>query len=67
MEPEKKNAKQKMQELLNQNYEIGSVASFTDCTGMMYAPPVSEEELDSYSEINLMPKPSGISKTYRKD
>jgi hypothetical protein len=32
MEPEKKNAKQKMQELLNQNYEIGSVASFTDCT-----------------------------------
>jgi hypothetical protein len=29
---------------------------------MMYAPPVSEEELDSYSEINLMPKPSGYQK-----
>ncbi len=67
MRPEKKNARQKMQEILDQYYEIGSVASSTDCTGLMYAPPVSEEELDSYSEINLMPKPSGISKTYRKD
>ncbi len=33
-----------------------SVASATECTGLMYAPPEDEYEAESYNEIYVIPK-----------
>lgn len=36
--------------------KIDSVASATECTGLMPAPPENEEEAESYNEIYVVPK-----------
>lgn len=36
--------------------KIDSVASATECTGLMYRPPESEEEAESYTDIYVVPK-----------
>ena len=33
-----------------------SVASATECTGLMYAPPEDEYEAESYNDIYVIPK-----------
>lgn len=42
------------QEILD---EIDTVASTTECTGLIPTPPVSEEEAESYTKIYTIPKP----------
>lgn len=32
--------------------DISDIASATDCTGLMYAPPQNEEEFESYQELS---------------
>lgn len=36
--------------------KIDSVASATECTGLMYRPPETEEEAESYTDIYVVPK-----------
>ena len=36
--------------------KIDSVASATECTGLMPTPPENEEEADSYNDIYVIPK-----------
>lgn len=36
--------------------KIDSVASATECTGLMYRPPENEEEAESYNDIYVIPK-----------
>ena len=36
--------------------KIDSVASATECTGLMPTPPENEEEAESYNEIYVVPK-----------
>lgn len=36
--------------------KIDSVASATECTGLMYRPPESDGEAESYNEIYVVPK-----------
>lgn len=42
----------------DQMNEFNSVASATECTGLMYAPPDNEYEAESYNEIYVVPKVS---------
>lgn len=34
-----------------------NVASSTDCTGLIPSPPINDEESDSYTDLNSIPKP----------
>ena len=36
--------------------KIDSVASATECTGLMYRPPETDEEAESYTDIYVVPK-----------
>lgn len=36
--------------------KIDAVASATECTGLMYRPPETEEEAESYTDIYVVPK-----------
>ncbi len=36
--------------------KIDSVASATECTGLMYRPPETEAEAESYTDIYVVPK-----------
>ena len=36
--------------------KIDSVASATECTGLMPTPPENEEEAESYNDIYVIPK-----------
>ncbi len=36
--------------------KIDSVASSTECTGLMYRPPENEAEAESYTDIYVVPK-----------
>ncbi len=36
-------------------FDSESVVSSTECTGLMYAPPASPEEAESYSQIYEVP------------
>lgn len=36
--------------------KIDSVASATECTGLMYRPPANEDEAESYTDIYVVPK-----------
>lgn len=51
-------AKSQSQEMLDDFFDINSVASTMDCTGLIQTPPQTEDELDSYAEIYDMPKPN---------
>lgn len=42
------------QEILD---EVDTVASTTECTGLIPTPPVSEDEAESYTKIYSIPKP----------
>ena len=37
--------------------EADTVASTTECTGLIPTPPVSEDEAESYTKIYSIPKP----------
>lgn len=39
-------------------YDIGSVASTSDCTGLIPSPPVNEAEAESYAELYNIPQPT---------
>jgi len=43
-----------------EDYAPRNVASTTDCTGMMYKPPVTEEETEAYGDIYSMPQQTDI-------
>lgn len=34
-----------------------NVASSTDCTGLIPSPPINDEESNSYTDLNSIPKP----------
>jgi hypothetical protein len=38
------------------DYSPRNIASATDCTGMMYRPPVSDEEAENYGDIYGVPQ-----------
>lgn len=48
-----KNSADYSEDVLN---KIDSVASATECTGLMYRPPETEEEAESYTDIYVVPK-----------
>jgi hypothetical protein len=40
-------------------YDVESVASCNDCTGLMPTPPKSEAEAESYGDLSNVPTPKG--------
>ncbi len=38
-------------------FDTDTVASSTECTGLIPAPPLSDEEAESYTDIYSIPKP----------
>jgi len=38
------------------DYSPRNIASTTDCTGMMYKPPMTEDEAENYGDIYSMPQ-----------
>lgn len=47
-------------ELEDDSYpDISNVVSSSECTGMMYAPPQDESEIESYQELFNMELPKG--------
>lgn len=38
------------------DYSPRNIASTTDCTGMMYKPPVTDEEAENYEDIYSIPQ-----------
>lgn len=59
--------KRKKEDMFDQLSDINPVVSSMDCTGLMQTPPLSEDELDSYSEIYDMPKPLKKSRVLMED
>ncbi len=52
----------------DQMNELNSVVSATECTGLMYAPPVNEYEAERYNEIYVVPQvPNDEEKRLRAD
>lgn len=39
-------------------YGMGSVASASDCTGLIPSPPINEGEAESYAELYNIPEPT---------
>ncbi len=39
-------------------YDMGSVASASDCTGLIPSPPANEGEAESYAELYNIPQPT---------
>ena len=53
-----KKSKQRNEEHGHETYpNISSTASTCECTGLMYSPPHSDEELESYQELSNMQIP----------
>ena len=44
----------------DEDYSPKNIASTTDCTGMMYKPPVSDEEAEAYEDIYSVPQQTDI-------
>ena len=42
------------------DYSPRNIASTTDCTGMMYKPPMTEEEAENYEDIYSVPQQTDI-------
>lgn len=42
-----------------------TVASMTECTGLIGTPPQNEAEMESYADIYTIPKPTGKKGRYR--
>lgn len=40
-------------------FDQNTVASYTECTGLIPTPPLSEDEAESYKEIYDVPYPEG--------
>lgn len=53
-------------EVMNQYYDLSSVASATGFTGLTQTPPLSEDEAEAYSEIWSFPKPETSPKSESK-
>ena len=39
-----------------------SVASSTDCTGLIPTPPITDEEADSYTDLHDVPRPKDLTR-----
>lgn len=46
--------------------ELNTVASVTECTGLMQIPPTSEEEAESYGQIYVVPEQVNDFKNVKK-
>lgn len=57
---EKERKKEPKDEIYDQFYDLTSVASMTELTGLTPALPVNEEELSDYEDIYGVPVPDGI-------
>jgi hypothetical protein len=44
----------------DEDYSPRNIASTTDCTGMMYKPPMTEEEVENYGDIYFVPQQTDI-------
>jgi hypothetical protein len=44
----------------DKDYSPRNIASTTDCTGMMYKPPMTEEEAENYEDIYSVPQQMDI-------
>ncbi len=53
MKPIENNTEDYLDDILN---KVDSVASATECTGLMYRPPENEQEAQSYNDIYIVPK-----------
>ena len=42
------------------NYTSLDIASSTECTGMMYKPPVTDEDVEGYQDIYSVPQQKDI-------
>lgn len=42
-------------------YDMGSIASASDCTGLIPAAPANEAEAESYAELYNIPEPTDAS------
>jgi len=40
----------------DEDYSPRNIASTTDCTGMMYKPPVTDDETENYEDIYSVPQ-----------
>lgn len=38
-------------------FNLDTVASATECTGLMPTPPISEDEVESYTDLYSIPQP----------
>ncbi|MCX7715068.1 MAG: hypothetical protein N2171_05015 [Clostridia bacterium] len=45
-----------MPENKNKFFDTDSVASATDCTGLIPTPPVSDAQAESYTQLHSIPK-----------
>lgn len=43
----------------NKFFDQNTVVSFTECTGLIQTPPLTEAEAESYKEIYDVPQPKG--------
>lgn len=43
-----------------EDYSPRNIASTTDCTGMMYKPPVTAEEAEAYEDIYSVPQQTDV-------
>ena len=44
----------------DEDYSPRNIASTTDCTGMMYKPPVTEDEAEGYEDIYPVPQQTDV-------
>lgn len=51
---------------VDQYYDTKSIESSTEMTGLTPTPPLSEDEEESYSEINGLPNPNYLPKDTKK-
>ncbi len=54
-------------DIYNQFYNLTSVASTNELTGLTPALPVSEEEVIAYEQLYSMPVPEGIDNNSKKE
>ena len=57
MEPKNKQMAHPHEKFDDIIFDVDTVASATECTGLIPTPPISEEAADSYTELYTIPKP----------
>ncbi|RPF43342.1 hypothetical protein EDD70_2305 [Hydrogenoanaerobacterium saccharovorans] len=46
-------------------FDFDTIASATECTGLIPTPPLSDEEAESYTDIYSIPKPGVMDEKYK--